>query len=132
MLVFCSLSVNAMPSGTELASVIRTWTAVVLALVALFGIVTPILLLSRANSERNIALDAIDDKEHEFVRRHIKLPGHSNFGRSFNVPNLENVPALHHLSLWRNDRALERTHSTTSWIRRVSGNASFTIHFRRH
>lgn len=61
-------------------------------------------------------MNAIDDKEHEFVRRHIKLPGHFNFGRSSNVPNLEMVPALHHLSLRRDDRALERTYSTTSWI----------------
>lgn len=104
-----------MPSGTELASVVGTWAAVGLALVALFGIVTPILLLRRANSERSIALTAIDDKNHEFVRRHFKLPGHV-FGRSINVPNLRNAPVLRDLSLRRDDRALERTHSTTSWI----------------
>lgn len=32
------------------------------------------------------------------------------------MPNLENAPALHDLSLRRDDRALERTHSATSWI----------------
>lgn len=104
-----------MPSGTELASVVGTWAAVGLALVALFGIVTPILLLRRATSERNIALKAIDDKNHEFVRRHFKLPG-LFFGQSINVPNLRNAPVLRDLSLRRDDRALERRHSTTSWI----------------
>ena len=104
-----------MPSGTELASVVGTWAAVGLALVALFGIVTPILLLRRANSERSIALNAIDDKDHDFVRKHLKLLDYF-FGRSVNVPNLGNAPALKDHLLRRDDRALERTHSITSWI----------------
>ena len=105
-----------MASGTELASVIGTWAAVGLALVALLGIITPILLIRRANSERNLALNAIDDEGHEFVRRHIKMPGLRNFGRSIIVPNLENAPALHGQSLRRYDRAFEKKHSATGWI----------------
>ena len=105
-----------MVSGTELASVIGTWAAVGLALVALLGIITPILLIRRANSERNLALNAIDDERHEFVRRHIKMPGFRNFGRSIIVPNLENAPALHGQSLRRDDGAFEKKHSATSWI----------------
>ena len=57
-----------MAQSTELAGVIGTWVAVSLALIALFGIIGPILLVKRAHSERNTALNSVDDKDHEFVR----------------------------------------------------------------
>lgn len=106
-----------MAAGTDLAGVIGTWVAFSLALIALFGTVTPILLIiRRARSERNVALSLIDDDDHNFVRRGIKLPGLPSIARSIKAPNLEGPPVLDGQALRRDDRALERKHSNTSWI----------------
>ena len=56
-----------MAGSTDLAGVIGTWVAVSLALVALFGIVAPILWVIRSRDERRIALSEIDDESNEIV-----------------------------------------------------------------
>ena len=75
-----------MAEGTDLAGVIGTWVAVSLTLIALFGIVTPILLMRRARSERYIALSKIDDESDEIVHPGIKIPFLPAIARTVNPP----------------------------------------------
>ena len=105
-----------MADGTALAGVIGTWVAVSLALVALFGIVTPILLMRRARDERRIALSKIDDESNEIVHPGIKIPFLPAIGRTIHVPNLRAPPKLPGLVLGRDDGPLNRKHSVTAWV----------------
>ena len=105
-----------MADGTNLAGVIGTWVAVSLALIALFGIVTPILLIRRARSERHIALKAIDDESNEIVHPGIKIPFLPAIGRTISVPKLDTPPRLDGQVRGRDDRPLNKKNSTTGWV----------------
>ena len=83
-----------MAEATDFAGVIGTWVAVSLALIALFGVLTPILLIRRARSERQIALSSIDDESNEIVRQGIKIPYLPGIARKINAPNLQVPPRL--------------------------------------
>ena len=99
-----------MAGSTDLAGVIGTWVAVSLALVALFGIVAPILWMIRSRDERRIALSEIDDESNEIVHPGIKIPFLPAIGRTIDVPKLDG-----HVR-GRDDRPLDRKHSATAWV----------------
>lgn len=105
-----------MADGTNLAGVIGTWIAVSLALIALFGVVTPILLMRRARSERHIALSSIDDESKEYVHPGIKIPFLPAIARTIHVPNLQAPPKLASQVIDRNDTALDEKRSVTGWL----------------
>lgn len=105
-----------MADGTNLAGVIGTWVAVSLALIALFGVVTPILLMRRARSERHIALSSIDDESKEYVHPGIKIPFLPAIARTIHVPNLQAPPKLASQVLGRDDTSLDEKRSVTAWI----------------
>ncbi len=105
-----------MAAGIDLAGVIGTWVAVGLALIALFGVVTPILLIRRARSERQVALRLIDDENNEFVHPGIKIPFLPGIARTINAPNLQARPELTGQVLGRDDDFLNQKHSVTGWI----------------
>ena len=105
-----------MAEGTDLAGVIGTWVAVSLALVALFGIVAPILWMIRARDERRIALSKIDDESNEIVHPGIKIPFLPAIGRTISVPKLDTPPKLDGQVRGRDDRPLDRKHSATGWV----------------
>ena len=102
-----------MADGTNLAGVIGTWVAVSLALIALFGVVTPILLIRRARSERHIALSSIDDKSKEYVHPGMKIPFLPAIARTIHVPNLQAPPKLATQVLGRDDTYLDEKRSVT-------------------
>ncbi|KAK0507179.1 hypothetical protein JMJ35_010217 [Cladonia borealis] len=105
-----------MAGGTELAGVIGTWFAVSLALIALFGIVTPILLIRRARSEGHIALSKIEDGSNEIVHSGIKIPFLPVIARTIHAPDLQAPPKLAGQVLGRNDNTINRNASGTSWV----------------
>ena len=105
-----------MADGTNLAGVIGTWVAVSLALIALFGVVTPILLMRRARSERHIALSSIDDESKEYVHPGIKIPFLPAIARTIHVPNLQAPPKLASQVLGHDDTSLNEKRSVTAWI----------------
>ena len=105
-----------MAEGTDLAGVIGTWVAVSLALLALFGIVAPILWMRRARDERRIALSRIDDESNEIVHPRIKIPFLPAIGRTISVPKLDTPPKLDGQVRGRDDRPLDRKHSATGWL----------------
>ena len=105
-----------MADGTNLAGVIGTWVAVTLALIALFGVVTPILLIRRARSERHIALSFIDDESKEYVHPGIRIPFLPAIARTIHVPNFQAPPKLASQVLGRDDTSLDEKRSATAWI----------------
>ena len=105
-----------MADGVDLAGVIGTWAAVFLALIALFGVVAPILLIRRSRSERQVALSSIDDGHYEFIDPGIKVPCLPGIARTISVPNLESPPKLMNRALIRYDNSLDEKRSGTDWI----------------
>lgn len=83
-----------MADTASLAGVVGTWIAVLFALVALAGIVTPWLLLRAAQSERSRALNAAFDINEEYISRGIGL------GRNFRLFHRVTVPNLAPVSDW--------------------------------
>ena len=105
-----------MADGVDLAGAIGTWAAVFLALIALFGVVAPILLIRRSRSERQVALSSIDDGHHEFIHPGVKVPCLPGIARTISVPNLEIPPKLMNRALIRYDNSLGEKRSGTDWI----------------
>ena len=105
-----------MTDGVNLAGVIGTWTANLLALIALFGVVAPILLIRRARSERHVALSSIDDRHHEFIHPGLKVPCLPGIGQKVSVPNLETPPNLMNHTPIRYEKTLDERRSSTDWI----------------
>ncbi|XWX01456.1 hypothetical protein V2A60_009484 [Cordyceps javanica] len=62
-----------MSDSSDLAGVIGTWVAVGLAIMALLGIITPIVLLREARSDRFHAINAVDTQDTGYVRGGFQL-----------------------------------------------------------
>ncbi|MCJ1287063.1 hypothetical protein MMC26_006411 [Xylographa opegraphella] len=76
----------------NLAGVIGTWAAVGLALIALIGIVGPLILLREKRSERHEALNAIDSQRTGYIRNGLKLSSEGRFFLKVKAPLLMEPP----------------------------------------
>ncbi|MCJ1390457.1 hypothetical protein MMC18_003316 [Xylographa bjoerkii] len=76
----------------NLAGVIGTWAAVGLALVALIGIVGPLILLREKRSERHEALNSIDSQRTGYIRNGLRLSGEGRFFFKVRAPLLTEPP----------------------------------------
>jgi hypothetical protein len=105
-----------MPSGVELAGPIGTWAAVLLALVALGGILPGLILYQTSKSQKARALALVDDPDKSFVR-HINLPG-LRLSRVSGLPDLREPPNLRNMSSLQPPelKRLGSQQSTTCWI----------------
>jgi hypothetical protein len=105
-----------MPSGVELAGAIGTWAAVLLALVALGGILPGLILYQTSKSQKARALALVDDPDKSFVR-HINLPG-LRLSRVSGLPDLREPPNLRNMSSLQPPelKRLGSQQSTTCWI----------------
>lgn len=105
-----------------LAGVIGTWVAAGLAVVALFGIVGPLLLLREKRSERFEALNAIDSQNTGYTRNGLKLRGKGRFFLKVQAPLLKEPPnpGIHFRQtdqLKDSDNArLQKERSKTGWV----------------
>src|ERR1700709_2226059 len=81
-----------MSDPLNLAGVIGTWVAVGLALLALVGILGPLLVLRQIRSERYQALDAVDVQGTGFITRGFRLTRKTRLFRRARVPLLINPP----------------------------------------
>ncbi|KAL2203175.1 hypothetical protein CC79DRAFT_1373321 [Sarocladium strictum] len=77
----------------DIIATVGTWLAVVLALVALIGVITPYLILKATSSDRARALRAIDVAETGYVRTKLKLSRTIRF-HTVKVPLLTSRPGL--------------------------------------
>lgn len=92
-----------------LLGVIGTWIAVLLAILALLGIVGPLLVLRAFYSERNQALNSVRDLNGDFITRGI------GFGHSFRVFHRVKVPKLVPTVDWNNLDAFRIPSTERSW-----------------
>jgi hypothetical protein len=117
-----------MAEGVDIASAVGTWLAVVLALVALFGIIAPFLLWTTLRSERHIAHQAIDDPLHLFVSSGIRIWHNTRILRRARVPRLTDIPQLpKEFNGQRKDDCLKDPPSITGWIGFCSALRAFSL-----
>lgn len=76
------------PDPIELTSNIGTWVAAGLAIIALVGIVGPLLAIQASMSDKNRAMNAIQDQRQKYVSRGFRLSRGLRIFRSIRVPNL--------------------------------------------
>jgi len=93
----------------SLLGVVGTWIAVFLAVIALVGIVAPLLVLKAFYSERNQALNSVRDLNGDFISRGI------GFGRSFRVFHRVNVPCLIPIIDWKSLDSFKIPSPEKSW-----------------
>ena len=117
-----------MAERVDIASAVGTWLAVVLALVALFGIIAPFLLWTALRSERHIARRAIDDPLHLFATRGILIWPNTRIFRRVYVPKLTDNPQLRKgFNRQRIDDCIKDPPSTTGWIWFCSALRAFSL-----
>ncbi|CAI6087580.1 unnamed protein product [Clonostachys chloroleuca] len=76
------------PSPVDLASGVGTWLAAGLAIVALLGVVAPLLAIQSSMSDKNRALNAVQDQPQKYISQGYHLwTGYRAF-RRIRVPNL--------------------------------------------
>ena len=78
-----------MAGSLDLAGVLGTWIAVFFAIVALVGIVGPLILWREATSERYQAITAIKDVDNVFVSKGFPISPNVRLFRTVRVPKLE-------------------------------------------
>lgn len=83
-----------MADTLNLLGVIGTWVAVLLAIIALAGIIPAYILYRESQTDRYEALSLIDDRPHEYISKGIALLPGRRFFRSIKVPNLVEPPKL--------------------------------------
>jgi hypothetical protein len=69
---YISLHLHAI-AGTDLASTIGSWAAVLLALMALFGVIGPYHIWRTLHSARYVAISGIDDPSRRFVSKGVPI-----------------------------------------------------------
>jgi hypothetical protein len=106
------LSISQNMAAAELAGVIGTWVAVLLALVALFGVVAPIIIIRRRRSERYRAFKDIDDLDLKCLTR--SSAGLPYLSLSARVPDLSKRPQLGRDRVTQNAEIKEP--SRTGWV----------------
>lgn len=94
---YISLHLHAM-AGTDLASSIGTWAAVLLALIALFGVIGPYYIWRTLRSARYVAISGIDDPSRRFVSKGVPIwrsGGQAvRVRKTIRIPDLTGLPAL--------------------------------------
>jgi hypothetical protein len=107
-----------------LLGTIGTWVAVLLALIALVAVVAPILALKAARTEKNVALNAVRDRDEDYISKGLGFGREFRFFRKSHVPDL--APALdktsynHSFSIPRTDlpwtfHKVKATSCRTGW-----------------
>ncbi|KAF2878550.1 hypothetical protein BDV95DRAFT_557755 [Massariosphaeria phaeospora] len=122
-----------MAEPLDVASTIGTWVAAFLAVVALFGILGPWLIWRTLRSERHVAIEAIDDETHEFVKGGITIWRGTTIFRRVVVPDLTRPPNSTDVKLpnpgdyVRRDSVLPKTPSRTGWITMIKALEAYSI-----
>ncbi|KAF4339125.1 hypothetical protein FBEOM_6945 [Fusarium beomiforme] len=84
---FCVKGNNG-PDPVDLASNIGTWVAAGVAIIALVGVVGPLLALQASMSDKNRAMNAVQDQQQKYVSRGFPLTKGLRVFRRIRVPNL--------------------------------------------
>ena len=106
-----------MADASDLASVVGTWVAAALEIIALVGIL-PVSLLHRASrTQRFIALSHVHDPRHKYIKPGLALWRGKCFFRTLDIPGLTNEPPpIESVPRKLNRNAIKRYRSYTGWV----------------
>ena len=103
-------------AALDIASVIGTWVAAFVAILALVGIIGPVLIWRASRTERHLAISTIDDDDNIFRSRGIHAgPGIWLFQR-MRAPILTIAPASFEQSISLSLDAVKEPISSTNWV----------------
>lgn len=109
-----------MASGTDIASTIGTWVAAFLAIVALVGIVGPLLVWRASRTERNRALAALDSGTAEnggYVSKGLLLWPNIRLFKKVRAPSLTKAPTIaRQRQLW-DEKTVLPDNASASWVK---------------
>ncbi|KAJ9602905.1 hypothetical protein H2200_012685 [Cladophialophora chaetospira] len=108
-----------MANGWDKASAIGTWVAAFLAVVALVGVVGPILIWRATKTERHQALDAVDAGEAqngEYITKGLRVTPSIRLFRKVQVPRLQRAPSLEGQKLEWNNQAVMVSQNSAGWV----------------
>jgi hypothetical protein len=118
-----------MASGIDVASVIGTWLAAGLGLLALFGIIAPWILWRTLRSERHIALKTVDDRHGRFLSRGLRIGWNTRILERVKAPGLTDAPNFPNgfVGLRLDHHLLEDPPSKTGWVWFCLGLQAFSL-----
>lgn len=113
---FFHLLFNSNMAALDIASVIGTWVAAFVAILALLGIVGPVLIWRASRTERHLAIAAIDDENNIFRSRGIHAGPGIWLLQRMRTPMLNMAPASVEKSVSLSLDAVKEPISTTNWV----------------
>ena len=103
-------------AALDIASVIGTWVAALVAILALVGIIGPVLIWRASRTERHLAISAIDDDDNTFRSRGIHAGPGIWLLQRMRAPILNITPASFEESISLNFDVVKEPISTTNWV----------------
>ena len=103
-------------AALDIASVIGTWVAAFVAILALVGIIGPILIWRASRTERHLAIAAVDDDNHTFISRGVHAGPGIWLLQRMRAPLLDIAPASFEQSVSLSLDAVKEPISSTNWV----------------
>ncbi|KAI9712066.1 MAG: hypothetical protein M1820_001775 [Bogoriella megaspora] len=105
-----------MTGGTDIASLIGTWIAAAVAVIALVGIWGPLRAIYQQRSDYALSLKAIDDPEKEVIVWGFNSSFTPSPFRKVKIPDLIQPPSLRGGQVLRDESVLDQFSSRTGWL----------------
>ena len=109
-----------MSNAVEIGSLVGTWVAAGVAIVALIGILGPLLVWRTIRSERHKAIDKLSQRGAEtagYVSKGFQITSTIRLFRPFNAPDLQSAPSLDVPKVDWNNQIPLLTSNSASWIK---------------
>ena len=103
-------------AALDIASVIGTWVAAFVAILALVGIIGPVLIWRASRTERHLAIAAIDDDNNTFKSRGVHAGPRIWLFQRMRAPILNIAPASFEQSISLSLDAVKEPISSTNWV----------------
>ena len=110
------ISIYPHMAALDIASVIGTWVAAFVAILALVGIIGPVLIWRASRTERHLAISAIDDDDNTFRSRGIHAGPRIWLFQRMRAPILNIAPASFEQSIPLSLDAVKEPISSTNWV----------------
>jgi hypothetical protein len=123
-----------MTQSTEIGSLVGTWVAAGVAIIALLGIVGPMLVWRASRTERNKAIDLLSDGGADtggFVTKGIRVAPNIRLFRRFEAPDLRFSPSLRAPALLLDDQVPAVSTTSASWVQFGRLLQAYHINFTR-
>ncbi|KAF2115757.1 hypothetical protein BDV96DRAFT_659036 [Lophiotrema nucula] len=108
-----------MTQSTDVGSLVGTWVAAGVAIIALLGVVGPILVWRASRTDRNKAIDLLSDEGADsggFVTQGIRVTSKIRLFRRFEAPELRASPSLRTPTLLLDDQVPTVSTNSASWV----------------